>query len=83
VAYYKRTSFKSTLNHFKKVKENISAPPRKRKRFKKNPLPVNNSAKALMIHALLNVQKGTNNARDSRERSVIRLPKGAIKINII
>jgi len=31
------------------------APPRKRKRFKKNPLPVNNSAKALVIYALLNI----------------------------
>jgi len=55
VVYYKRTSFKSTLNHFKKVKKDILAPPRKRKRFKKNPLPINNSVKALIIYALLNI----------------------------
>jgi len=31
------------------------APPRKRGRFKKNPLLINNSAKALIIHALPNI----------------------------
>jgi len=82
VAYYERTNSKSTLNHFKKTKENILAPPRKRKRPKKNPLPINNLAKALMIYALLNIQKGTNNTRDSREQSIIRLPKSATKANI-
>jgi len=55
MTYYKRTSFKSTLNHFKKAKKNILAPPRKRKRFKKNSLPVNSLAKALVIYALLNI----------------------------
>jgi len=29
MAYYKRTNFKLTLNNFKKVKEDILAPPRK------------------------------------------------------
>jgi len=47
-AYYNRTNSKSTLNNFKKVKEDIPAPPRKRKRFKKNLLPVNNSIKAVI-----------------------------------
>jgi len=46
-------------------------------------LPINNSVKALIIHALPNIQKEINNARDLRERSVIKLPKSAIKINII
>jgi len=55
MAYYKRTSFKSTLNHFKKVKKNILAPLRKRGRFKKNSLPINDLAKALIIYALLNI----------------------------
>jgi len=72
-----------TLNHFKKAKKNILAPPYKRKRFKKNPLPINNLAKALVIYALPNIQKGVNNARDSRERSMVKLPKNAIKANII
>jgi len=55
MAYYKRTSFKSILNYFKEIKEDILAPLRKRKRFKKNPLPINNLIKALIIHALLNI----------------------------
>jgi len=33
----------------------MPAPPRKRKRFKKNPLLVNNLVKALVIYALLNI----------------------------
>jgi len=47
--YYERTSFKLALNYFKKVKKNMSAPPRKRKRFKKNPLFINNLVKTLII----------------------------------
>jgi len=43
----------------------MPAPFRKRKRFKKNPLPINNLAKALVIYALPNVQKEINNVRDS------------------
>jgi len=53
--YYKRTNFKSTLNHFKKIKKDMSTPFRKRKRFKKNSLPINNLAKTLVIYALLNI----------------------------
>jgi len=55
MAYYERTNFKSALNYFKKVKENMPAPPRKRKRFKKNPLFINNLIRALMIHAIPNI----------------------------
>jgi len=55
MTYYKRTNSKSTLNHFKKIKKNILALLRKRKRFKKNSLPVNNLIKTLVIHALLNI----------------------------
>jgi len=47
--YYNRTNFKSALNNFKEIKENILTPPRKRKRFKKNLLPVNNSIKTIII----------------------------------
>jgi len=43
------------------------APFRKRKRFKKNPLFINNLVKALVIYALLNIQKEANNARDLRK----------------
>jgi len=53
--YYKRTSFKSILNYFKEVEKDILTPFRKQKRFKKNSLPVNNSAKALIIYVLLNI----------------------------
>jgi len=55
VAYYERTSSKLALNHFKKAKKNMPAPPRKRKRFKKNPLFINNLARALIIHAIPNI----------------------------
>jgi len=55
MAYYKRTNFKSILNYFKKVEEDMPAPPRKRKRFKKNLLFVNNLVKALIIYALPNI----------------------------
>jgi len=84
VAYYERTSSKLTSNHFKKAKEDIPAPPRKRKRFKKNPLPINNLAKALIIHVIPNVQKGVNN-HITRVRSYtgIKLFISAIKAKII
>jgi len=55
MAYYERTSSKLILNHFKKVKEDMPTPPRKRKRPKKNLLFINNLIKALMIYAILNV----------------------------
>jgi len=55
MAYYERTSFKSALNHFKKIKENMLTPFRKRKRFKKNFLLINNLIKALIIYVILNI----------------------------
>jgi len=33
----------------------MPTPPRKRKRFKKNPLFINNLVKALIIHVILNI----------------------------
>jgi len=61
VVYYERTNSKLASNHFKKIKKNIPAPSRKRKRPKKNPLFINNLIKALIIHAIPNIQKGVNN----------------------
>jgi len=55
MTYYERTNSKLVLNHFKKVKENILTPFRKRKRFKKNPLLINNLVKVLMIYVILNI----------------------------
>jgi len=45
MTYYKRINFKSVLNNFKKVKKNILAPPRKRKRSHKILLIANNLIK--------------------------------------
>jgi len=49
MTYYKRTSSKSTLNNFKKVKKNISTPLRKRKRLRKIPLIADNLIKKIII----------------------------------
>jgi len=51
VAYYKRTNFKLILNNFKKVKEDILAPSRKRKRLRKIPLIANNLIKKIIIRS--------------------------------
>jgi len=84
MVYYERTSSKLALNHFKKIKEDILAPPRKQRRFKKNPLPVNDSAKALMIYAILNMQKGVNNhVARIRSYTGIKLPINVIKAKIV
>jgi len=55
MTYYERTNSKLALNHFKEAEEDMSAPSRKRKCFKKKPLPVNNLVKALIIHVILNI----------------------------
>jgi len=62
----------------------MPAPPRKQKRFKKNPLPINNLIKALIIHVMLNIQKGINN-HVARVRSYtgVKLFISAIKAKII
>jgi len=49
--YYKRTSFKSALNNFKKIKENMLAPFRKRKRLRKISLIANNLIKKIVIRS--------------------------------
>jgi len=50
--YHNRINSKLTLNNFKKIKENMLTPFRKRKRFKKNLLFVNNSIKIMIITQL-------------------------------
>jgi len=60
----------------------MPAPPRKRERLQKYPLPVNNSVLKAIIKTLLNIQKKVN-ARVSRELTVALLPKGAIKALLI
>jgi len=54
------------------------APPRKRKRFKKNLLSVNNSIKTVII-TQSNIYKKTINTV-SRVRTGVKLPKNIIKI---
>jgi len=76
--YYNYTNFKLTLNNFKKIKKNILAPLRKRKRFKKNLLPVNNSIKVVII-TQLNIYKKVINIV-SRVRTGVKLFKNIIKI---
>jgi len=49
MAYYKRTNFKLVLNNFKKVKKNMSAPLRKRKRLYKISLIADNLIKKIII----------------------------------
>jgi len=51
MAYYKRTNFKLALNNFKKVKKDIPAPPRKRKRLRKTPLIADNLIKKIAIRS--------------------------------
>jgi len=51
MAYYKRTNFKLILNNFKKIKKNILAPFRKRKRLHKTPLIANNLIKKIVIRS--------------------------------
>jgi len=84
MVYYERTSSELALNHFKEVKENMLTPPRKRRRFKKNPLPVNNLVKTLIIHVIPNMQKGVNN-HVARVRSYtgVKLLINAIKAKIV
>jgi len=77
-AYYNYTNFKLTLNNFKKIKKNILAPLRKRKLFKKNLLPVNNSIKVVII-TQLNIYKKVINIV-SRVRTGVKLFKNIIKI---
>jgi len=77
-AYYNRTNFKLVLNNFKKVKKNILAPLRKRKRFKKNLLFVNNSIKIIIV-TQLNIYKKVINTV-SRVRTGVELLKNIIKI---
>jgi len=82
VAYQERTSFNLILNKFKKTEKNMPAPPRKRKRLQKYPLPVNNSALKAIIKTLSNIQKEIS-VRVSRERTVALLPKSATKALLI
>jgi len=51
MAYYKRTNSKLALNNFKKIKKNISAPFRKRKRLRKISLVANNLIKKITIRS--------------------------------
>jgi len=51
VAYYKRTSSELTLNNFKKVKKDMSAPFRKRKRLRKILLIANNLIKKIAVRS--------------------------------
>jgi len=51
MTYYKRTNSKLALNNFKKVKKNILAPFRKRKRLRKIPLIANNLIKKIIIRS--------------------------------
>jgi len=60
----------------------MPAPPRKKKRLRKYPLPVNNLTLKAIIKTLPNVQKKIN-ARVSRERTVALLLKNATKILLI
>jgi len=76
--YYNRTNSKLVLNNFKKIKKNMPTPPRKRKRFKKNLLFVNNSIKAVII-TQLNIYKKIINIV-SRVRTGVKLLKGITKI---
>jgi len=82
VAYQERTSSDSALNKFKKAEEDIPAPPRKKERLRKYPLPVNDSALKAIIKTLPDMQKGIS-ARVSRERTVILLPKSATEALLI
>jgi len=82
VTYQERTSFNSTLNKFKKVKKNMPASFRKKKRLRKYFLPVNNSVLKAIIKTLPNIQKGIS-VRVSRERTVALLFKSAIKALLI
>jgi len=84
VAYHERTSSESALNHFKKAEEDMPAPPRKRGRPKKNPLPVNNSARVSIIHVMPDVQKGVNDhVARMRSHTGVKLPIGATKAKIV
>jgi len=51
MAYYKRINSKLILNNFKKVKEDMPAPPRKRKRLYKILLIANNLIKKIIIRS--------------------------------
>jgi len=82
VVYQERTSFNLILNKFKKAEKDMPAPPRKKKRLRKYPLPINNSALKAIIKTLLNIQKGIN-VRVSRERTVALLFKNVIKALLI
>jgi len=55
VAYQERTSFNLILNKFKKAEKNILTLFRKKKRLRKYPLLVNNSALKAIIKTLLNI----------------------------
>jgi len=84
MAYYERTSFELALNYFKEVEKNMPAPFRKRKRFKKNPLFINDLAKVLMIYVMPNVQRRVNNhVTRIRLYTGVKLPINVIKTKII
>jgi len=62
----------------------MPAPFRKRKRFKKKPLLINNLVKALMIYVISNIQKGINNyVTRIRSHTGIKLFITIIKTKII
>jgi len=82
MAYQERTSFDSALNKSKKAEKDIPAPPRKKKRLRKYPLPVNNLALKAIIKTLPDIQKKVS-ARVSRERTVALLPKSATEALLI
>jgi len=82
VIYQERTSSNLILNKFKKVKKDMPTPFYKKKRLRKYPLPVNNSALKAIIKTLPNMQKKVS-ARVSRERTVALLLKNAIKALLI
>jgi len=63
VAYQERTSFNLILNKFKEAEEDMPAPFRKRKRLRKYPLPVNNSALKAIIKTLPDIQKKNKRTR--------------------
>jgi len=82
VVYQKRTSSNSALNKSKKAEKDMPAPFRKKKRSRKYPLPVNNSALKAIIKTLPNMQKEIN-ARVSRKQTVALLLKSATKALLI
>jgi len=82
VVYQERTNFNLILNKFKKAEKNMPAPSRKKKRLRKYPLFINNSALKTIIKTLPNIQKKIN-ARILRERTVTLLPKNVTKTLLI